>query len=55
MSRNAEPAGSVYVVQVAAHDVVSYAISPIDDLSGMQPEREPVPGLSGDLLAEDDQ
>lgn len=46
---------SVDLVQVLVHQSVPDLVVPVDDLAGIETEREPVPGLRGHLLTEKDQ
>jgi hypothetical protein len=55
VSGHAQAACLVYLVQVLAEHVVADAVPPFDRLSRADAERQPVPGLGGDLLPQDHQ
>ena len=55
VSRYAQSADLTYLVQMPVDHVLADAVPPIDHLSRVDPEREPVPGPGGDLLAENHQ
>jgi hypothetical protein len=46
---------SMDLVQALINQSVPDLVVPVDDLAGIDAEREPVPGLRGHFLTEDDQ
>ena len=55
MSRDAESTSAMYLVKASADHLVADLVPPIDQLSRLNTERQPVPGLGGDLLPQDHQ
>lgn len=53
MRRDAQPTGVMDLAELVVDQLVAYAVPPVDHLARFDAQRQPVPGLGDDLLAQD--